>query len=479
MANNRSLRSYSLLSSFLVLSFMSCRVSDADREDDILGPRVSVSLNVLGSVFSDAGDESSSRSASLSSQEHSFLVDPSTVVVSHLRALSPLTSLSASSATSAAATPGPNLSSGTRFRVIAYDSSGNYNAYQDYVVGAPPTPLMLNAGSNYTIVVYSYNSTSGLPAISSGELGSLSSASVLYDDSKRDFMYYSTSYTPNSANNTLNITLRHKVAQLTTTLSSGILNSEISSISNPLLTPHYSNGSFSLSTGNISGQTSLSSGAALIFPGPFPASSITSNSVFVNSNTGGNLTGSFTASLVLGGNSKVVSVPNSFKITPGYQSGLNISLVNCGGYLGAGNTSWKNFMCYNLGADSSVNPFIAQASIHGAKYQWGRLSAGANQSVDQSNSGAIVGWNTTNASDGAWSDSNRTANDPCPTGYKVPSQSQWQALSSSSNNTISYVGPWVDNSSNPGDWFGSGTMIGITIRGYSFGWRWYASGAWY
>jgi uncharacterized protein (TIGR02145 family) len=108
-------------------------------------------------------------------------------------------------------------------------------------------------------------------------------------------------------------------------------------------------------------------------------------------------------------------------------------------------------MCQNLGADMTVDPFAPSAAIHGAKYQWGAQTEETgryiSQANDQTNSSAIVGWNNGGLPDGSWSDTVKTAKDPCPAGYRVPTKVQWEGVKA--NNIASYIGTnWTNSPAN-------------------------------
>jgi hypothetical protein len=114
--------------------------------------------------------------------------------------------------------------------------------------------------------------------------------------------------------------------------------------------------------------------------------------------------------------------------------------ISCGAYVAVG--VWKEFMCHNLGANTDADPFTPSWELNGDYYQWGRIAVAADGPTDAMtpNDGAVAGWNTAAAADGSWADAPaaKTANDPCPAGFRVPSADQFQAVKD--NNTDTRVG---------------------------------------
>lgn len=123
----------------------------------------------------------------------------------------------------------------------------------------------------------------------------------------------------------------------------------------------------------------------------------------------------------------------------------------CGVFVSA--TEWKEFLCHNLGANTSLDPNVLVQGIHGNYYQWGRSIVVANASTP---SGSIGGWNTTDADIESWLDATKTAQDPCPAGYRVPTIAQWTGVMDVNNNTRIFTGTFTDSATN----FGSGVSFG-------------------
>ncbi|CAA7392628.1 fibrobacter succinogenes major paralogous domain-containing protein [Chryseobacterium fistulae] len=107
--------------------------------------------------------------------------------------------------------------------------------------------------------------------------------------------------------------------------------------------------------------------------------------------------------------------------------------------------SSKLWMTHNLGADMSANPNIPSAQIQGAKYQWGQPNAFVSQAGDQTPNPIAMPFYNANNSWGAI----KTNTDPCPAGFRVPTDAEWTNLVFGSNPHI-FLGVFTDSPTNFG-----------------------------
>jgi uncharacterized protein (TIGR02145 family) len=119
------------------------------------------------------------------------------------------------------------------------------------------------------------------------------------------------------------------------------------------------------------------------------------------------------------------------------------------------------FLAHNLGADTSLDPHTPVLGLQGGYVQWGKPGpidwvgaandgpngfAAAPTSGDANEDG-ISGWSSANMPSDSWNVNENTplkvtANDPCPSGFRVPTRNEWVAVDN--YNTDSLIGEtWV------------------------------------
>ena len=115
----------------------------------------------------------------------------------------------------------------------------------------------------------------------------------------------------------------------------------------------------------------------------------------------------------------------------------------CGAFVAPG--VYKQFMCHNMGADTSLDPNIPSEGITGDYYQFGRNTPAA-YGLTYGAGIAVPGWQFTAELWNSWGSTAgiKEVNDPCPTGYRLIDETDMAGVLA--NNTIITYGSWVNNS---------------------------------
>ncbi|AQW98627.1 hypothetical protein M2T70_01725 [Elizabethkingia anophelis] len=500
MQLNNYTKTYAI-TAFLLLA--SCRTNDSDNTLKTSDNAVAVQVNLLSTDYADPTIPQTQASLKkevtvLPAAEKNFtILSPSIFAETTLSYESRKLGTQASLEGTVAAVNGGNMNTNNRFRVIAYRAdNGAYAAHKDYIItptGITPdgTALMLDSGTTYNMIVYSYNQPTNLPAISQEELAGIGTAKIRYGITTewRDDLLYQRidGFTPNGnlLNNPLNITLRHKTALLKdVTVSLGSVDLEFITLPlGKISFTDYKNGELYFSgtnAGKITSRTNAFSGwqqNGMTYRGDTRKIYLGNGTVILNADTATDPTSkaSFLSDITLKdnstGNIKIQSITASFTIKPEYIHNFNIDIKKCGAYIAPG--VWKEFACHNLGANKTLDPFTPAAGLHGDKYQWGALKGEnlryVSMADDQSiynNNAIIFNWRTFN--EPKPNDSWDGTKDPCTTelgvGWRVPTRAEWDSVLNPALNPQQDKGTFSTNGNDytnytAGKMFGKGLFL--------------------
>ena len=133
---------------------------------------------------------------------------------------------------------------------------------------------------------------------------------------------------------------------------------------------------------------------------------------------------------------------------------------------------WRDFMCHNLGANESVDPFTPSADLNGDYYQWGSKTPAATRDA------IIVPWSST-APAGVYGNGStnqavttKSPTDPCPAGYRVPNYKEWSGVR---NVTLNSQTPVPNTTWTANGW--SGMMFNNSLFLPAAGYRSFSNGA--
>jgi uncharacterized protein (TIGR02145 family) len=166
-----------------------------------------------------------------------------------------------------------------------------------------------------------------------------------------------------------------------------------------------------------------------------------------------------------------------FKVGGGdtwYKESLEISIQDCVcGCPAKVDNGWLNFQCHNLGGEDIYPGVPIERKHHGNWYRFGAKTFSMENTPDHDSNNK---WdNEEYQSTGTeWS----TDNNPCPSGYRLPTIAEWTQVIDQDNNTQSNIGTFTSNSFTAGKKFGDYLVLpaagnrnndsgALVARGYS------------
>ncbi len=220
------------------------------------------------------------------------------------------------------------LDKNVKYKVVVYDSQGAYVTEKTYNYGEEATAagIVLDAGKSYTFIAYSINSTTALPSINNQN--TLSTASL--NNISGDLMYYTGTLTLKNGVNNLNVVLKHRFSQITTTLTMDpSMTGAITQIGTAVLKPSHSSANLKFSDETLTYNGLNNAGVTTQFPalGNGLRTLIINPSLLIHPTTSNGTL--MLSSLTIDDETKTnITIPN-VKINPGQKYDLKLNFRTC------------------------------------------------------------------------------------------------------------------------------------------------------
>jgi len=338
------------------------------------------------------------------------------------------------------------LKKDVKYKIVVFDPNGGYVTEKNYSHQNEDTEgdLLLDEYKEYTFIAYSINSSSTAPpdiTFTNPNVKTLATATVSVPGNA-DFMYFKKKLTlVANTTNYLEVAFKHLFSEITTKIDVSATGYTLTAFE-ATISPHKNSANISLADAAITRPVPNVTAPVLFTPNP-------TNSVTTLINSPENTNTTLTVSKITVGAITETNIPpiTNLKITPGVRYNLTIKItpndkyIEHEGQLAAliGGQIW---MRHNLGADYSENPHQDPyiAALHGNYYQWGKKDSVATGTATAPNANYAPNYTV---ADNAWNSGTqtnpiKTANDPCPNGYRVPTQAEYTLLAA--NTTLSGIG---------------------------------------
>jgi len=335
------------------------------------------------------------------------------------------------------------LPSGAKVLVLAYKKNGNtYTFHKEHVfeVGKD-SDFRLDGGQNYTLIFVS----TGSKYIKTYNINNINNAYFSFDRTTEEGQYLYEridNVITSESEIKMNVKLKKRTVGVRIVLDAskiigGHTGRKITSIKNAKITyrtlPITNDLRFKCDSFSRYGDNYHTKEKKLNFTGTdqIKTSELIEDLMYLGNNT----QVKFTAEVEIEGFTKGNIEYELKNINIGHKKTYNLKFQSCGAYLGPNETDWGQFMCHNLGADYSLDPFTPSANIHGDKYQWGHQNPIVKQK-DDIYTGSFPNWNREEKKIKHWNMVNI-----CPKRYRIPTKTEWESVLKY-NNTFEWVGNW-------------------------------------